>query len=164
MERYSILLFTVFSLFLCACGGKTEPSAQTSDTLNNPDRFIGESEADIAAADSLTFANFTDAVAAFAPAEEVIGVWCHEAGGQPKIYYVIYRKDGMNWLRPVYVEDTNFRVADDKQSVQLKRINVVEFSDMQNGGGYRLTDSTLVVYDEFNYAEELGKRVFNWNE
>ena len=140
MERYSILLFTVFSLFLCACGGKTEPSAQTSDTLNNPDRFIGESEADIAAADSLTFANFTDAVAAFAPAEEVIGVWCHEAGGQPKIYYVIYRKDGMNWLRPVYVEDTNFRVADDKGLLllDLKDLRAMTLYVSEHAAEYRV--------------------------
>ena len=35
---------------------------------------------------------------------------------------------------------------------------------MQNDGGYRLTDSTLVVYDSQNYAQELGRRLFEWNK
>lgn len=164
MKHFSAIIIAVLGIVLCACGGNSDKVEEKKDTLPENNRFIGETENDVNEADILIFKSLTDAVASIALDEDVIGIWSHEVGGSPKIYYLIYRANGMNWLRPVYVEGKNFRLADEKLSVQLKRINAVEFSDMQNGGGYRLTDSTLVVYDAQNYAEELGRRVFDWKD
>lgn len=164
MKHIHLLLTFFFTAVLSACIGKSKQPAQQKDSVQTSNLFIGETEADIAAADTLLFKSLADAVKSLIPEEEVIGVWSHEVGGKAKIFHMIYRANGKNWLRPIYVEGEKFRLADEKQSVLLKRINAVEFSDMQNGGGYRLTDSTLVVYDAQNYAEELGRRVFDWNK
>lgn len=164
MKQISVFLSAALVLLLGSCGGKSEQVAPQKDSVPVEDYFIGETGQEANPADSLIFESLPDAVASIAGDEDVVGVWSHDVAGEAQYYYLIYRADGMNWLRNVYVEGGKYRLADEKQSIQLKRINVVEFADMQNGGGYRLTDSTLVVYDAQNYAEELGRRVFDWKD
>ncbi|MBQ7635397.1 MAG: hypothetical protein IJS89_07490 [Bacteroidaceae bacterium] len=164
MKRITLFVVVVLTLTFAACGGKTEDTKPSADSVVANDHFIGETEADHAASDTLTFKSLSEAIASIADERDVYGVWSHEVGGEVKTYFLIYRDGGMYWLRNVRVDGKLYRLDDEKQSVQLKAVNKVEFQDLQNGGGYRLTDSTLVVYDAQNYAEELGRRVFDWND
>ena len=164
MKLIHLGLVALSALFCFACGGQSEKQESQKDSVAENNLFIGETEADAALADTLLFKSFPDAVASIASEDDVYGVWSHEVGDEIKTYYLIYRHDGMYWFRNVRVDGKKFRLEDEKQSIQLKYINSLEFQDMQNGGGYRLTDSTLVVYDAQNYAEELGRKVFDWKD
>ncbi len=164
MKHFHIFSIAFLALLLCACGGKDGKTSDQSAPAPEDNHFIGETEEDRNAADSLVFDTFKEAVASIAKDDDVIGVWSHDVGGETQYYYLIYRFENMCLLRNIYVEKKGYRLADKLQAIQLKRINTKEFSDLQNGGGYRLTDSTLVVYDVQNTAEILGKRVFDWKD
>ena len=164
MKRLPILFISFLTLFLLACGGNSSTQLSNKDTTASDNLFIGETASDAQGADTLLFKSFPEAVASITTVDDVYGVWTRELGGDIMLYYVIYRADGMYWLRNVRQESGKYRLDDEKLSIQLKAINKVEFQDMQNDGGYRLTDSTLVVYDAQNYAQELGRRLFEWNK
>lgn len=110
------------------------------------------------------FKSLHEAINAAAPDEEVVGVWSHSVGGKAQFYIFIYRANGLSLLRNVYVEKNGYRLDDVRLSIPLKRVSVREYADLQNDGGYRMLDSTLINYDAQNNAAILGGRVFNWKD